>query len=440
MPWRWLVFLGLICLSIEPVLQAQFEPGIPFPTGRGRGSKQKSEKEREANLVKAEGTVQSIGATSLVLTATDSRILNLKLTSQTKFREAEKDIEKAAIPVGSTVQVEASQDKEGYFTATAITLTKRPANASTNANKPESNENADADKELTIINDTAPTEAPGRPVLRRGKPAPRPKSEEPEEAPVAVANSPSLQIESDASKEKAEGTAGKQQELITRAREWVDSFSEGLPNYVCQQFTTRYQYESKATGWRALDMISAAVVYDDGKEEYRDIAINGKKMNKPMMDLPGSRSTGEYGTILKSLLASGSRAQFHYSGTSRVAGTEATIYDYSVAKPYANWRVEVGSQAIVPAYSGRIWVDKSTAHVLRIEMQADDIPAEFPMDKVETTVEYGSVRLSTASFLLPVHSENLACQRGTTVCSRNAIDFRNYRKYAGESTITFDEK
>jgi hypothetical protein len=31
----------------------------------------------------------------------------------------------------------------------------------------------------------------------------------------------------------------------------------------------------------------------------------------------------------------------------------------------------------------------------------------------------------------------LSCQRGTNMCSRNTIDFRNYHKYSGESTVTF---
>ena len=48
-------------------------------------------------------------------------------------------------------------------------------------------------------------------------------------------------------------------------------------------------------------------------------------------------------------------------------------------------------------------------------------------------------RLGEREFLLPVHAETLTCVRGTSNCSRNVIDFRNYRKYSGESTITFDK-
>jgi hypothetical protein len=59
---------------------------------------------------------------------------------------------------------------------------------------------------------------------------------------------------------------------------------------------------------------------------------------------------------------------------------------------------------------------------------------------VESATDYEYTRLGdTKQYLLPVHSETLSCQRGTSYCSRNAIDFRNYHKYSGDSTITFGD-
>ncbi len=77
--------------------------------------------------------------------------------------------------------------------------------------------------------------------------------------------------------------------------------------------------------------------------------------------------------------------------------------------------------------------------------QAFGFPADFPTDHVESATDYQYTRLGDAKqYLLPVHAETLSCQRGTTYCSRNTIDFRNYHKYTGESSITFgapkDEK
>ncbi len=74
-------------------------------------------------------------------------------------------------------------------------------------------------------------------------------------------------------------------------------------------------------------------------------------------------------------------------------------------------------------------------------MEARGLPREFPFDKVESAVDYQYVTLGgTQQFLLPVHAENLICQNGTNVCSRNVIEFRNYHKYTSESEIVFDPK
>ena len=89
---------------------------------------------------------------------------------------------------------------------------------------------------------------------------------------------------------------------------------------------------------------------------------------------------------------------------------------------------------------GSATIDPQTARVMRIEMQAYGFPAEFPTDDVESATDYEYVRLGDAKqYLLPVHAETLSCQRGTAMCSRNTIDFRNYRRYTGESTITFGD-
>jgi hypothetical protein len=37
-----------------------------------------------------------------------------------------------------------------------------------------------------------------------------------------------------------------------------------------------------------------------------------------------------------------------------------------------------------------------------------------------------------------VHSEALSCERGTSFCTRNVIDFRNYKKFGADTSITFD--
>ncbi len=95
------------------------------------------------------------------------------------------------------------------------------------------------------------------------------------------------------------------------------TFTKGLPNYVCQQMTTRYVEQSRRPGGKPLDVVTAKVVYEDGKEDYKEITVGGKRTNKSMLDLGGSTSTGEFASTLHSLFSDASRAEFkHYQSTS----------------------------------------------------------------------------------------------------------------------------
>jgi hypothetical protein len=163
-------------------------------------------------------------------------------------------------------------------------------------------------------------------------------------------------------------------------------------------------------------------------------------VKKKMEELSGSWSTGEFGTLLRDLFSPSTAAAFVPRRDATISGKTAAVYSFQVQRENSHWRVQVPSQSVYPAYKGSVWIDKTNGRVLRIEMQARNVPSEFPLDAVEVATDYEYVRIGgTQQFLLPVHSETLSCQRGTNTCSRNTIDFRNYKKYSGEASITFEK-
>ena len=290
---------------------------------------------------------------------------------------------------------------------------------------------------------------PGPPTLRRGVPA---KPKRPATVEIASAKAPAsapsaapapaiaAPAPSPRQPEPREPDAAPLDPVIEKAKQSAESFTETLPNYICQQFTARFVNTSHITSWQAQDVVSAEVVYENGRESYRNLAINGKPIKKGMEELSGSWSTGEFGTLLRDVFSPATAAAFRYRKDSTIAGMSAGLYDFQVERDHSHWRVQVASQSVFPAYKGSVWIEKKSGRVLRIEMQTRNMPSEFPLDKVETAADYEYVRIGgTQQFLLPVHSETLSCQRGTNMCSRNAIDFRNYKKYSGEATITFDK-
>jgi hypothetical protein len=226
--------------------------------------------------------------------------------------------------------------------------------------------------------------------------------------------------------------------LIRRAADAAMEFTETLPAYVCQEMMSRFQSQSRPANFQPIDVVSTDVVYENGREDYRNIKINGKVVKKSIEETGGSWSTGEFGTILLNLFSPFTAADFHFRRDSRAGGIMAKMYDFEVTREHSSWSIHAESQSYQPAYTGSLWIDPATARVLRIEMSAKGMPTNFPIDHVETAVDYQFIRLGDAQqYLLPVHSESLSCQRGSDNCSRNVIDFRNYHKYTGESSIKF---
>jgi len=309
--------------------------------------------------------------------------------------------------------------------------------------------NAPAKANVAAVKIDADDEGP--PVLQRGKGAPHKQADAPPASPPASTSRPTLSAKNEspapaqepAKEEEARPSAPAaenqrpEEVVLEKAREAAGSFLETLPNYVCQEFMTRYSSQTHVVSWQPLDVVSTALVYENGRESYRDVSINGKLTKKNIEDLPGSWSTGEFGTVLADVFSPSTAADFRYRRESRSGGRSAMLYDFSVAREHSHWRIMVASQMVQPSYRGSVWIDKETKRVLRIEMQATRLPEAFPSDKVESATDYEFVRFADRQFLVPVHAETLSCERGTDICGRNTIDFRNYHKYSGESSIIF---
>jgi len=433
--------------------------GISIPS---RGHKKKDQGDNKANQpsITAEGQTVSNDGKTLVVATKDGRQLSMAVTPKTKFTRSGSDIDASKIIPRTTVHVEALEDDQANLTAATVDLLKDAPQDAPPGERPQKASSAQqaSDEEMTrptILKD--PVDVPNRPVLKHGKPGAtqtdsddsatetasnRPPSQPPSQSSSAPQSSDKPKsstndgfvIDGEAAPVKTKASAS--QDLIERTRTWAMTFTEGLPNFVCSQMTTRYAERSRSEGWQPIDVITAKVLYEDRKETYKEITVGGKRTNKSMLELGGSTSTGEFASILGGLFEQ-NRAEFKFFQSSTISGQPAAIYDFKVPLQNSNWTINIGGQTLRPAYSGSVWVDRATAQVRRIEMQADNIPKDFPEDNIQSAVDYEEVSLGTNKFLLPVHAENLGCERGSPICTKNTIDFRDYHKYSGESTITF---
>ncbi len=392
------------------------------------------------------GAVRKVDAKSFDLEAEDTRILTIQITDSTTKPANE-------LKPGDGVDVVVTQDKDGLFQAVSIKMNPAMSRKIETADQPSA---APVEEERTgppptiLVRPDQSSNGDAPPKLRRGIPdrvAEEQRAEQRQPAPASRAVADSSPATGTA-RPAAETVAQRQpaelpnprMALVEKARDVAASFLEGLPNYVCQELTTRYVSETREPSWNVIDVIGAEVVYDQGKESYRNLTINGKPSKKPPEE-SGAWSTGEFGTILAEVYSPGTAAKFRYAEEDTIAHRPSSVYDFTVERQRSSWKVSVPGQYIMPAYKGSVWVDKDGAHTLRIEMQAREIPEGFPRVSVETAVDYDYVTLGTAEkFLLPVHAEVLSCSRGSNECERNVIEFRNYHKFTGESTIKFNDQ
>ena len=457
--------------------------GLP-PLPRRKQKKTTTAKDAPEPLLSVTGTLRRIDQQYVVLEAKDTRILNLKRSDKTKFLKNSRESQPSDFKPGDHLLVEATQDNEGFLYAVNVIFQKegtaeeqaaaaQPVRISTQASendderpvlrRKDSPPRPDPDEEPQQPAAAGPPEprpaatqpvAPSPedeleppPVLRRGGNRKAPKPREVAAARPAPASAPPAAARPAAPEPAAPATetvpayAAAGDPVIEKARAAAGAFTQGLPNYVCQELMARFVNTSHTVNWQPLDVISTEVVYENGRERYRNVAINGKPTKKGIEDLPGAWSTGEFGTVLVDVFSPATAADFRFRAESKAGGQTALVYDFDVEQENSHWRVQVPSQTVIPAYKGAVWIDKNTHSVLRIEMQARNMPRDFPLDKVESAVDYQYVTLGgVARFLLPVHAEALSCQRGTSICSRNTIDFRNYHKYTSDSEIIFTNK
>ena len=227
--------------------------------------------------------------------------------------------------------------------------------------------------------------------------------------------------------------------IIDAARAATVQLTRSLPSFTVHQVTTRYNsgpVDLKSKG-RKLDEVTADLVTENGKETFQNVLVNGKKP-KEAPEQTGAWSSGEYSSIVIEVLTPRTRTAFAAKGPETVGRRQAWRYSFSVDESRSHWILGASGQRYLPAFNGTIWFDQETARVLKVEISSQYLPRFFPIEKVASTVEYDFFSLGDARYLLPARAESISCTRARNGCSRNQIEFKGYRKFGAESSISFD--
>ena len=155
--------------------------------------------------------------------------------------------------------------------------------------------------------------------------------------------------------------------------------------------------------------------------------------------LGGATSYGDFGSVMLEIFERRSQTRFEWDHWGTLRGKRVMAFAYKIELANSEYRIGVKDQnlTITVGRHGLVEVDKDSHKIMRVTTIADDIPATFPIKAVESILDYDNVELSGHTFLLPLKGNTIAT--GGDFLEKNENEFRIYRKYEAESTISFGE-
>ncbi|MGH9719038.1 MAG: hypothetical protein ACRD8O_02410 [Bryobacteraceae bacterium] len=228
----------------------------------------------------------------------------------------------------------------------------------------------------------------------------------------------------------------EQAKVIAEAREYALNYTKNLPDFICTQVTRRFFDPTGLEFWQTHDTLTARVSYFERKENYKLVMVNNQITERPYESLGGATSAGEFGSMMRQIFEPETHTRFQWERWATLHGKRAHVYTYRVAQINSKYRINYQRQMeVVVGYTGLIYIDRDNGMVLRITLQCDDIPPTFPVQQATTILDYDYTKIAEREYLLPLKA--VVRMREGKLLTKNEVEFRLYRKFTADATITF---
>jgi hypothetical protein len=210
------------------------------------------------------------------------------------------------------------------------------------------------------------------------------------------------------------------------------------PNFICLQKVEQFEAGRKKERWARRNTLVFRLVFDGKREKQSMELINGKPPKSPRQKIAHRPliTEGEFAILLSNVFGGGSNAQFEWKGWVDFGGRRLAAYDYAIDREHSTLKLSLSdlAQAVLP-YHGSVYADPDNGAIWHISDEANEIPREIRTRSIATSIDYRTVTLGDAAYLLPDRaSVQVATDSGYI---KNDLYFRNYQKFEAQSTITF---
>ncbi|HYZ83051.1 MAG TPA: hypothetical protein VE621_01535 [Bryobacteraceae bacterium] len=230
----------------------------------------------------------------------------------------------------------------------------------------------------------------------------------------------------------------RQAALLNRVRSHMQQALVSLPNYTCLETIERVRRKPKSRRFDMVDTVRLEVALVDGKELF---SWPGERKfdDREISDLVkgGAIGNGSFALHAKSIFM-GNSARFDFIGERFRDDRKTLRWDYDVPQFQSGYQLRVGPRKAVVGYRGSFWVDAETLDLIRLEVEATDIPPSLEILETKDAVEYQRVKIGEQDFLLP-RSAELRMKGIDSYESINRTTFAGCRQYTGESKLLFSD-
>jgi hypothetical protein len=247
-------------------------------------------------------------------------------------------------------------------------------------------------------------------------------------------------------------------EVLTRVRDRVLEHGQRIPNHTCVETAVRDRYDyargpaprscddllgrRKLAGAGTLIRLAATdrLRLDVGMTNAREIyswpgASRFDERDLDELAPQGAIGSGPFASMLVGMFEVRNPV-FAFEGETTLNGRRLLKYSFVVSGEQSHYKARAGSQWVITGYTGTMLVDPATAELVQLNVRTEELPAATHACEVDTSVEYGTVRLGGEDHPMPT----LARQRFIEPDGaehENSITFAQCREFRGESALSF---
>ena len=224
--------------------------------------------------------------------------------------------------------------------------------------------------------------------------------------------------------------------LLSRIENHMKGELARLSTVTCLETVERQQQDPKGK-MRPFDTIRLEVL-TNGDQELFASPGDRKFSEQPPLNYAGSGMLGNglFGPYLKNILLNGN-ATTKYVGEENAGGRMLARYDYDLNPAFSGQTIEIPEGSGAVGLKGSFWADPQSYDVLRLDLNADDIPPTLPVTELATSINYGRTLLENSLAILLPETADVRMVKTSGEIGFDQVDFTHCRVFGAESTVSF---